>query len=140
MIKMFTQGVITALIAADTQTALALLQDQQMALLDPLAGASLQAELLYFAIKKTNTEVIQFLLSFCKGNGVDIPFFNFCGNTPIGLALEEGFKEVVPSLLSSTDKNFALMTAVKLQNKNLIELLLKTFSFKTKFLKFLGLK
>lgn len=140
MIKMFTQGVIAALMAADTNTALALLQDQQATLLDPLAGAPIQAEFLYYAIKKTNTDVIKFLLHFCKGNGVDVAFFNFCGNTPIGLALDEGYKEAIPSLLLNVDKNFALMMAIKLNHTSLVELLLKTFPFKAKFLQFLGIK
>ncbi len=138
MIKMFTQGVIAALMVADTNAALTLLQDHQFVLLDPLSGATLQAEFLYYAIKKTNADVIKFLLNFGRGAGVDIPFFNFCGNTPIGLALEEDFKEVVPSLLSITDKNFALMMAVKLNHSSVVDLLLKTFAFKDKFLQFLG--
>lgn len=139
MIKLFTQGVIAAVLAADTNTALALLQDHQNMLLDPLAGASIQAEFLYYAIKKTNADVIKVLLNISEGAGLDIPFFNFCGNTPIGLALEENYQEVIPTLLSNTDKNFALMTAVKLNHKHSISLLLKTFAFKLKFLQFLGL-
>lgn len=143
MIKMFTQGVIAALMVADTNAALTLLQDHRSALLDPLSGATLQAEFLYYAIKKANMDVIKFLLNFGQGTGIDIPFFNFCGNTPIGLALEEGgegFKEVVPNILSCTDKNFALMMAVKLNHSSVVNLLLKTFAFKDRFLRLLGIK
>lgn len=140
MIKLFTQAVIAALMTADTNTALTLLQGNQAALLDPLAGSSLQAEFLYYAIKKANKDVIQFLLHLTRDSGLDVPFFNFCGNTPIGLALEENLQEVVPSLLANTDKNFALMMAVKLHRSAVINLLLKSFAFKDKFLTLLGLK
>lgn len=140
MIKLFAQSVIAALLASDTPKAITLLQDNQTMLQDPLAGANLLAEFLYFSIKKANAKVIQVLLNSAQGIGIDVPFFNYCGNTAIGLALEEGYQEVLPSLLSRTDRQFALMMAVKLHHASTIEFLLKNFAFKEKFLKFLGLK
>lgn len=139
MIKLFNQSIKVALMTADTATALDLLQENQAAFQDPLSGLRLEAELLYYAIKKANLKVIDYLFSL--GNpGVDVPFYNFCGDVPIGLALKEGLNEALPTLLSHIDKNFALQTAVTSKNTSLIDLLLKSFPYKEHFLRYLGLK
>lgn len=136
MIKLFCQGVLAALMAADTPTAMNLLADHQLVFLDPLEGASLHAECLYGAIKQANTEVIRYLLSLCISS--DVSFYNHCGSTPLGLALEQGgLEEVIPLMLEKTDKDFALYTAVQLNHSRLKELLLKSCCFKDKFLRYL---
>lgn len=140
MKKLFTQSVIAALLASDTSAAISLLEDNRATLQDPFAGANLMAEFLYYSIKKANSKVIQFLLKCGDGMGLDVPLFNFCGNTAIGLALEEGHRELLSCLLPRTDKHFALMMAVKLHHKSTIDFLLKNCAFKDKFLTFLGLK
>lgn len=139
MIKYLYQGVVAALMASDTSAALTLLQDNQNILLDPLAGANLQAEILYCAIKQANAEVIRFLAKIGSSQ-IDVPFYSYCGATPLSLALQEGLNEIVPNLLPKADKYFSLSMAVKLQDRPLADLLLKTFTFKDKFLYFLGLK
>lgn len=138
ILKLFCQGVLGALMAADTPTALSLLSDQQGIFLDPLEGATLHAEFLYCAIKQANIDVTRYLLNLCIPS--DVSFYHHCGTTPLGLALEQGgLEEVIPLMLEKTDKNFALYTAVQLHNNRLKDLLLKTCSFKDKFLKYLKL-
>jgi ankyrin repeat protein len=139
MIKLFYQGVIAALMVSDTSSAITLLQDNQAIFLDPLSGANLQAEILYCAIKQANAEVIRFLAKIGSSR-LDIPFYTYCGATPLSLALQEGLNDVIPNLLPKADKYFSLSMAVKFQNGPLVELLLKTFTFKDKFLHFLGLR
>lgn len=139
MIKLFYQGVIAALMVADTSAALSLLQDNQTAFLAPLAGARLEAQILYCAIKKSNLEVIKRLLSLGP-QGIDVPFYNYCGDIPLSLALKEGLNEVIPTLLSKTDKNFALQMAVTQKNSSLINLLRRSFPYKAQFLRYLGLQ
>jgi len=139
MVKQFYQGILAALIVADTHTAIALLSDNQSAFLDPLSGANLQAEILYHAIKRANADVIRFLVNLGDNMKMDVPFYAYCGETPLSLALREGLTEVIPTLLSKADKYFSLSMAVKFHNTRLIDMLLKTFTFKQKFLQFVGL-
>lgn len=137
VIKLLCQGVLGALMVADTPSALALLNDSQGALLDPLEGPALHAELLYYSIKHANKDVIMHLVGLCIPS--DVSFFNYCGFTPAGLAMEEGLDEMVPLILEKTDKQFALYTAVQLKNVKLRDLLLKTCVFKDRLLRYLGL-
>lgn len=137
MIKLLSQGVLGALMVADTPTALTLLNDSSSVLLDPTVGPAIHAELLYYSIKQANIDVVKYLVNLCIPS--DISFYNFCGRTPAGLALEEGLHSVVPLIVEKTDHQFALYTAVFLKQNSLKELLLKTCTFKEKFLKYLGI-
>jgi hypothetical protein len=123
---------------SDTASALALLQDHQADFLDPIQGVYLHAQVLYYAIKNTNSEIIRYLLNLPVLS--DIVFFKFCGHTPISLAVEEDRNELIPLLLTKTDKNFALHMAVKLNLFKTKNLLLKKCVFKQKLLRFLGLQ
>lgn len=138
MIKVVCQSVIAALMVADTNTALGLLNESQGLFLDPLEGASLHAEILYCALKQSNKEVIRFLLNIPVTS--DLSFYHLCGETPVSLALNQGLDDMLPFILEKTDKNFALCTAVQLKNSRLKDLLLKTTQFKDKLLTYLGLK
>jgi hypothetical protein len=138
MINLFCKGVMAALMAADTPTALNLLGDGQGVFLDPLEGATLHAEILYCAIKHANRDVITWLMNLCISS--DVSFYNYCGHTPVGLVLEEGLNDMLPLMLSKTDKSFALYTAVQLKNTKLQDLLLRSCIYKEKFLKYLKLR
>ncbi len=141
MFRILYQTIIGAILAADTTTALSLLQDNHDLLLDPLEGPLMHAEMLYYAIKKANIQVIRYLLSLCVGS--DVPFYNFCGHTPLSLIMEQNLtelKDIVPEVIAKTDKNFALCMAVQLHDSKITDLLLKTCVFKDKLLKYLGLK
>lgn len=139
MIELFQQGMLSSILATNnTAAALELLQNGQYAFNDPIEGVTLHAQFLYSAIKHANKEVLQFLLALPVIS--DINFFKYCGYTPIGLAVEEGKKDLVPLLLTKTDKNFALHMAVKLHHENTKKVLLASCVFKEKFLQFLGLR
>lgn len=138
MFKSLCKGIISAIIVADTTAALSLLQDNQAILFHPFEGPLLHAEILYYAIKKANVEVIRYLLGLHVDS--DIPFYNFCGHTPLSLVVETGLNEVVPEVIAKTDKNFALSMAVKFQNSKIINLLLKQCVFKDRLLKYLNLR
>lgn len=138
MIKICCFEIKKALLAADTQAALKLLEDSHCMFLDPLEGPSILAEILYVAIKKSNREVIQFLLNLPAH--CDIAFYNYCGQTPVACAFDEGLKDLLPLILEKTDKDFALFTAVQLKNNVLQNLLLKSCRYKEKLLRYLGLQ
>ena len=137
MIDLLYQSIVTSLIASDTSSALTLLQDNQNLFLDPIEGASLHAQALYSAIKSTNVAVLKALLKVPVLS--DIAFYKFCGHSPLSFAIEEGKTELVPILLSTTDKNFALHLAVKLNLEKTKDFLLKSCIFSQRLLKFLGL-
>ncbi len=137
MYELIYQGVLTSILASDTNTALHLLQDHQANFFDPVDGVILHAEVLYCAMKNANKEIISYLLNLPILS--DIAFFKFCGQTPISLAVEEDRSDLIPLLLSKTDKNFALHMAVQLNLPKTIQLLLSQCVFKQKLLKFLGL-
>ena len=90
------------------------------------------------AIKTADTELLKEILNFNTIS--DIHFFQYCGETPIGLAFTEGKKEILPLLLKRTDKYFALHIAAKLKKEKLIHFLLENCLFKENFLRFLGLR
>lgn len=138
MIQDIYQGIVSALMHSDTQTVMSLLQDAKEAFKDPLEGPGLHAEVLYYAIKKANHDAINFLLNLCVPS--DISFFNYCGQSPLGLALEEGLNEEVPLLIAKTDTSFALCMAVKLKNSKIVQLLRRHCVFKDRLLHSLGLK
>lgn len=137
MFKLLYQSIVTAILASDTSTALSLLQDNHSALLDPLEGQIFHAEVLYYAIKKANLDLIRYLFNLCIGS--DLSFYNYCGHTPLSLIISQGLNDIIPEAISKTDKNFALMMAVKLQDKQLVNLLLNKCTFKDRFLRFLGI-
>lgn len=138
MFKLLYQSIVAAILAADTSNALILLNDGHHALMDPLDGPVFHAEMLYYAIKKANVEVIQYLLNLSVGS--DLSFFHYCGHTPLSLVLEEGLNDMVPAVISKTDKNFALHMAVNAKDNKLIDLLLSKCVFKERLLHYLGLK
>ncbi len=138
MFKQILKGILAAILASDTANALSILQDSQSFLLDPLEGPLLHAEVLYYAIKKSNIDVIKYLLKLnvCS----DLSFYHYCGHTPLSLAMEENIKEVVPDIIGKTDKNFALAMAVQQRDNKLVDLLLNKCQYKERFLRYLGLK
>jgi len=138
MIDILYQGIVTCLAAADTNSALALLNDHQNAFLDPVQGVSLHAQLIYTTIKNANKEVLQALLKLPVLS--DISFYKFCGQTPLSLAVEENHKDLIPLLLLGTDKNFALHMAIRFNQIKTKSLLLKKCVFNEKLLKFLKIK
>lgn len=142
MIEVLSQGIISAIVSADTVTAIALLKEHQSWFTDPIQGIWLHSQALYYAIKHSNKhsniEVLKALLSLPVTS--DVPFFKFCGYTPISLAIEEGHNEILPLLLIKTDKNFALHMAVKLNLTKTKDYLLSKCVFKDKLLKFLGIR
>jgi hypothetical protein len=137
LLEVLSQNIISAIISADTTTALALLKEHQGWFTDPVEGIVLHSKALYYAIKNSKFEILQYLLQMPVSS--DVPFFKFCGYTPISFAIEEGHPEVLPLLLTKTDKSFALHMAV---NSNLAKskaYLLSKCVFKEKLLKYLGL-
>jgi hypothetical protein len=137
MIELLIPGVLSVLTANNTPAVLQLLQEGQVAFNHPIEGAALHAEMLYSCIKNANQEVLKSLLNLKVLS--DIVFFKFCGHTPISLALENGNIDLLPLLLTKTDKNFALHMAVKLKQEKTLKYLLTTCIFKERLLKFLGL-
>lgn len=95
-------------------------------------------EVLYRAIKTDNLDTLKALLA--QGELSDIHFFQYCGDTPLGLAVAEGKEQLVPLLFPSTDKCFALHAAVKLKQEGVVRYLREHCSYQDKFLHFLGLK
>lgn len=138
MMDALSQEILNSILAADTEVSLALLEEGRSLFLDPVKGISFHAEALYCAIKKANHKVVQSLFELPTRS--DIAFFKLCGNTPIGVAVEENRNELLPLLLTKTDKSFALHMAVKLNFKKTKKILLNKCSFKKKFLDFLNLK
>lgn len=138
MFDQLFQGFVAAILAADTATAISVLHDNHALFMDPLQGGLFHAKALYYAIKKANLEIIKQLLHLNVHS--DVYFYNFCGESPISLVLSEGLKEVIPEILSKTDKSFALALAVKLHDNKAIDYLLSHCAFKDRFLNYLGLK
>lgn len=137
MVDLLFQAALAAIANPDSVDALQKLQEQGSLFLDSVQGIGFHAEALYAAIKKANTQAVEYLLSLPVHS--DIAFFKFCGNTPIGLAIEENHLELVTALLQKSDKNFALLMAVKLGQIKVKELLIRQGCFKAKLLKLLGL-
>lgn len=138
MVDLVFQDILATIAHASPADTLQKLQVQGALFLDSLDGITLHAEALYAAIKKTNYKAVEYLLSLPVHS--DIAFFKFCGNTPIGLAVEENRSELLDTLLKKSDKNFALLMAVKLGQAKVKELLMRDGNFKGKFLKLLSLK
>jgi len=138
MLDVILQGVFASILSADTASALALLREHQANLLDPVEGVGLYSQILYCAIKHTNLEVMKYLLNLPVIS--DIPFYQFCGHTPLSLAVEEGHTALIPMLLAKTDKNFALHMAVKLNLIKTKTLLLSKYVFKEKLMRYLDLR
>lgn len=136
MIDLLAQSILASILTADNTATLVLLQDHQTMFVDPIEGVALHAKILYYAIKNANQDIIRYLLNLPVLS--DIPFFRFCGHTPISLAVEEGHAELLPLLLAKTDKNFALHMAVKLNLPKTKSFLLSKCVFKEKLLQFLG--
>ncbi len=132
------QEILQAILTADTHMSLDLLRKGKSIFLDPVKGITFHAEALYCAIKKNNEAVIQFLSDLPVRS--DIAFFKFCGNTPLGMAIEDDHLDLLPLLLKKTDKNFALHMAVKFNQSKSKQVLLQKYSFKKKFLGFLELQ
>src|SRR5437868_4023321 len=104
----------------------------------PIVPQESQAELLYRAIKSDQLDIMKSLLE--QTDSLDIEFYEYCGDTPISLALTEGKSDLLPFLMKKTDKNFALHTAVHCKQAFIIRYLLQNCAYKEKFLRFLGLK
>lgn len=93
---------------------------------------------LYRSIKLDNFDMLRVLLS--QGEASDIHFFQYCGDTPIGLAVSEGKEHLLPLLLAKTDKCFALHAAVQLKQVAVLKYLREHCHYRERFLHFLGLK
>ena len=137
MVNLLFQDVLATIANPDAADMLQRLQLQGGLFLDSIQGITLHAEALYAAIKKANTQAVEYLLSLPVHS--DVAFFKFCGNTPIGLAVEENHPELLKTLLQKSDKNFALLMAAKLGQMKVKELLLRQGNFKAKLLKLLAL-
>ncbi len=137
MIELLRQGLLSGLQAADTPTALALLQEHRALFLDPIEGAILHAKTVYYAIKQGNKAVLQFLLNLPVVS--DVSFFQFCGQTPLSMAIENNQYELISPLLSKTDKDFALHMAVTLHMEKTKSFLLNKCHFRARLLNFLGI-
>lgn len=94
-------------------------------------------EWLYRAIKSDRHDMLTMVLA--RNEVSDIQFYNYCGNTPIGLAISEGKENLLTTLWPKADKSFALHTAVQLKQENVIKYLQSNHLYKPKFLGFLGL-
>lgn len=138
MKHLLSQGVLASLQAADTQNGLQLLRESQLLFLEPIEGSKLHAESLYYAIKTNKQDIARFLLNLPVAS--DVAFFKFCGQTPLSLAIEENHIDLLPILLTKTDKNFALHMAVKLNLAKTKTLLLTRCAFKARLLQFLGVQ
>ena len=136
-IALLAGEIVSAVLSADTLKALALIQDYQDIFSDPVQGLAVHAEILYGAIKKANTAVVEALLALPVHS--DLSFFKFCGTTPLSAAIESGHEELFPVLLSRTDKYFALHMALKFNVAKTLNFLLDTCFFSQKFLRLLGL-
>ena len=128
---------ISAILADDTESACSLLNSHPLLFNDPIKGSTLQAEALYCAIKRGNNPIIKSILNF--NLSCDVAFFNFCGETPLGLALRGGLTDILPFLLLRTDKNFALYVASKFHHQELLQYLRANCVFKARLLLSLGL-
>lgn len=135
IIELLSREILSAILAADTYKALALIQDYQVIFSDPVNGLCIHAEALHSAIKKANIAVMQALLALPLNS--DLNFFKFCGTTPISAAVEGGHEKLLPLLLAKTDKHFALYIASKLKLRKSLSFLLQHGFFKEVFLKML---
>jgi len=132
------QEILKSILHADSSTTLSLLKEAKGLFLEPVKGTPFHAKAMYYSIKKANKEVLNWLTHLPVKS--DISFFKLCGNTPIGVAIEDGHQELLGMLITRTDKNFALHMAVKLKFSKTIQVLLAECSFKDRFLNFLQLK
>lgn len=137
MIEILYQAFQTAIMAADTGAALSLLQEHKSELLLPIEGCVLHAKLLYCTLKHPDPKILDFLLKLPVFS--DISFFQYCGHTPLSLALEEGHPELASLLATKIDKKFALQMATNLKMKKTTQFLLNHFTYTERFLKMLGL-
>jgi hypothetical protein len=95
------------------------------------------AESLYRAIK---TDRLDFIEALMPENVIsDIEFFQYCGETPVGLAIREGKERLLPILLAKADKCLALDAAVRLNQISVIQYLRAKCPYSQRFLGFLGL-
>ncbi len=137
MKELLTREMIAAIHQSDPLQALALLKEHEGIFYEPVAGIIFHAEALYAAIKNANVTIVRYLLSLPIHS--DIAFFQFCGNTPVGLAVEENRPDLMPYLLQKTDKSFALHMAVKLDQLKAKALLMKCGTYSHKLLALLNL-
>lgn len=132
------QEILKSILHADPATTLSLLEEAKALFLEPVKGIPFHAKAMYYSIKQANKDVLNWLTQLPVQS--DISFFKLCGNTPIGVAIEDGHQELLGILVTRTDKNFALHMAVKLKFSKTIQVLLAECSFKDRFLNFLKLK
>jgi hypothetical protein len=95
------------------------------------------AESLYRAIKSDRLDFVEALIP--ENVVSDIEFFQYCGETPVGLAIREGRERLLPILLAKADKYFALDAAVRLNQVPVIQYLRSKCPYPQRFLGFLGL-
>lgn len=94
-------------------------------------------ETLYRSIKMDNLDALKTLVN--QDEVSDIHFFNYCGDTPIGLAVSEGKSRLLPLLLAKSNKCFALHAAVRLKQASVVKYLREHYPYQPRFLQFLGL-
>jgi hypothetical protein len=139
MNELLYKSVLSSFLAVkNTTTALELLREGAFLFNGSIEGQSFYAEILYYAIKSGEVEVIQYLLNLKIFS--DITFFKYCGHTPISLVIQEGKQHLVPLILAKTDKNFALHIAVMLGQERTKNLLLSNCAYTERFLAMLGLQ
>ena len=135
VLKRLFEDMIAAIANPDPAVGIANLQAKDALFLDPIEGAYLHAEALYTAIRNKNVAAIRHLLNLSVRS--DIAFFRFCGNTPLGLAIEENYRDIIPAIMQKTDRNFAFHMAVTLGQEKVKRLLLKSGAVKERLLKLL---
>ena len=135
VLKQLFEEMMAAIGDPNPQVALDSLRAKDALFLDPIEGAYLHAEALYAAIQKHNLAAVRYLLNLAVRS--DIAFFKFCGNTPLGLVVEENYRDLVTLILQKTDRNFAFHMSVKLGQEKVKRLLLKSGTVKEKLVKLL---
>lgn len=131
--------VFEAISRSDSQTALTLLKSHKEELeAGDEDGFTLRASLLHQAIQYSCYSLIAFTLNLASPP--DIHFYRLYGNTPIAYALEKNDQKALNLLYAKSDKNFALHTAVRCHQKNLVEHLLSKCTFPERLLSYLALK
>ena len=136
VLKQLFEEMMAAISDPNPQVGVASLQAKDALFLDPIEGAYLHAEALYAAIQKHNLAAVKHLLNLTVRS--DIAFFKFCGNTPLGLVIEENHRDLVSTMLQKTDRNFAFHMAVKLGQEKVKRLLLKSGTVKARLIKLLA--
>ena len=136
VLKQLFEEMMAAIGDPNPEVALDSLKAKDALFLDPIEGAYLHAEALYAAIRRHNLAAVRHLLNLSVRS--DIAFFKFCGNTPLGLVIEENYRDLVTLILHKTDRNFAFHMAVKLGQEKVKRLLLKNGAVKTRLIKLLA--